>query len=243
MTAGDDIDMLAAEFALGTLDAAERAEVAARRLREPGFDAAIAEWERRLAPLVDTVPPIAPPPGLAEAIERRLDGASGSATSVAQLAEIADLRRRLVSWKRAAVTAGAIAASLMLAIGSVDLWRPRPTGELVAVFQKDDDSPAFVMSVDIEKRMLTVRMVSAARPEPDKTYQLWIASDQLGPAPRSLGLIDREEFTIRRALDYDPALLRAATFGVSLEPAGGSPTGRPTSPAIHSRLINLKPGT
>lgn len=244
MTADDDIDMLAAEYALGTLEAGERAEVAARRLREPALDSAIRDWELRLAPLAAGVPEIAPPPGLIDKIEGRLasTAAGAGAGSPVSLAEVAALKARLARWRSAAIGAGAIAASLLLAIGTMDLWRPRPTGELVAVFQKDDDSPAFVMSVDVEKRMLTVRLVAANRPDPDKTYQLWIASDQLGPTPRSLGLIERGEFTVRRVLDYDPTLLRAATFGVSLEPAGGSPTGRPTSPAIHSKLINLKPG-
>ena len=47
--------------------------------------------------------------------------------------------------------------------------------QYVAVFQKDEQSPAFVMSVDIEKRTVTVRQVAAER-FPDKTYQLWIAT-------------------------------------------------------------------
>lgn len=249
MTGNDDIDMLAAEYALGTLDAGERAQVSARRLREPALDAAIADWERRLGPLVAAVPEIAPPQGLLDKIESELRAgggtaaAAGAAPPAVSLAEVVALKQRLARWKASAIGAGAIAASLLLAVGTVDYWRPRPPQELVAVFQKDDQSPAFVMSVDIEKRMLTVRIVDANRPDPDKTYQLWIASDQLGPAPRSLGLIERGEFTVRRALEYDPSLLRNATFGVSLEPAGGSPTGRPTSPAIHSRLINLKPDT
>jgi anti-sigma-K factor RskA len=32
-------------------------------------------------------------------------------------------------------------------------------------------------------------------------------------------------------------VVQTATFGVSLEPAGGSPTGRPTGPALHAKLI------
>ena len=47
--------------------------------------------------------------------------------------------------------------------------------QFVAVFQKDEQSPAFVMSVDIDKRIVTVRQVAAERLA-DKTYQLWIAT-------------------------------------------------------------------
>ena len=60
MTDGDDIDALAAEYVLGTLDAPERAAVAARRQRQPALNAAILRWEQRLSPLNDLVPPVEP---------------------------------------------------------------------------------------------------------------------------------------------------------------------------------------
>ena len=45
MTITPDDDFAAAEDALGTLDASERARLAARRLREPELDEAIRGWE------------------------------------------------------------------------------------------------------------------------------------------------------------------------------------------------------
>jgi len=112
--------------------------------------------------------------------------------------------------------------------------------QFVAVFQKDEQSPAFVLSVDIDKRMVTVRPVAAERLA-DKTYQLWIAT-QPGAAPRSLGLIGNDDFTVRPELaDYDPAVINNATYGISLEPLGGSPTGAPTGPVIHARLLQVTP--
>ena len=50
MSLTPDDDLNAAEYALGTLDAGERASVAARRLREADLDAAITDWEWRFAP-------------------------------------------------------------------------------------------------------------------------------------------------------------------------------------------------
>ena len=47
--------------------------------------------------------------------------------------------------------------------------------QFVAVFQKDEQSPAFLMSVDTDKRTVTVRQVAAERLA-DKSYQLWIAT-------------------------------------------------------------------
>jgi len=99
-------------------------------------------------------------------------------------------------------------------------------------------SPAFLLTVDLDKRMVTVRMVAAKRMS-DKTYQLWMAT-QPGQPPSSLGLINNDEFTVREALaGYDPAVITNATYGISLEPLGGSPTGQPTSPAIHAKLLQV----
>ena len=112
--------------------------------------------------------------------------------------------------------------------------------QFVAVFQKDEQSPAFVMTVDTDKRTVTVRQVSAERLA-DKTYQLWIAT-QPGVTPRSLGVLGTEDYTVQATLaSYDPAVINNATYGISLEPLGGSPTGQPTGPVIHARLLQVTP--
>jgi anti-sigma-K factor RskA len=167
---------------------------------------------------------------------QRLDGPEAGG------ADVIALRRRLALWRRAAIAASAVAAALVAVIGVREAqWRDVPQS-YVGVFQKDDVSPAFLLTIDIEKRQLTVRPV-AAKPVPGRSYQLWIASDRLGTSPRSLGVINDQEFgEVRRVLaSYEPDLLQKATFGVSLEPAGGSPTGVPTSPALHTKLYPATP--
>ena len=234
MTDADDIDGLAAEYVLGTLDASERTAVAARRQREDDLDAAIAAWERRLSPLAEAVPPLEPPAGLFTSIEARLANANGQSTGPGQIVE---LQQRVRRWRNLAAAASAAAACLLVVIGVREMVRPQVPSSYVAVFQKDDVSPAFLLSVDLETRMLSIRMVAAERP-PGKTYQLWIATEQSGGVPQSLGLIeDRADITRTVLTAYDPAVVQKATFGVSLEPAGGSPTGRPTGPALHAKLI------
>ena len=54
MSEPEDIEGLAGEYVLGTLDPAERARVASQRERDPELDAAITLWERRLSPLDET---------------------------------------------------------------------------------------------------------------------------------------------------------------------------------------------
>ncbi len=234
MSTPDDIDALAGEYVLGTLDPAERAEVAARRQRERVLDGAIVDWERRLAPLQGAVAALPVPPDLLQRIERRIDAAARGSPAIAELAA---LRRGVARWRRAAITASAVAASALLVVGLRETVLRDEPQTYVAVFAKDDILPAFYLTIDLKSRALTLRPVGAER-QPGKTYQMWIASDLLGPAPQSLGLVEDTLAPTRKSLTgFDRSLLQKATFGVSLEPAGGSPTGRPTAPALHGKLL------
>lgn len=236
MTTPDDIEVLAGEYVLGTLDAAERTAVAARRLREPALDKAIRGWEQRLAPLDDETASRLPPPDLLSRIEQRLD-ASRSSLSASNLLELETIKRRMARWRTAALAASALAASLL----TVVVWREsavqRGPQTFVGVFAQDDVLPRFYLTIDLASRELTIRPIGAER-QPDRTYQLWIASDRIGPAPQSLGLLDDQLGTTRKSLStFDPGLLRVATFGVSVEPLGGSTTGRPSAGALHAKLL------
>lgn len=235
MSTDDDIDALAGEYVLGTLDQAERASVAVRRHREPALDRAIREWEMRLAPLDATTPEVAPPAGLLQRIEQAIEGKFGAGGG--NVIELASLRRSVAAWRQAAVAASSIAAALLLVIGLREtVWR-EPPQTYVGVFQKDDVLPSFYLTIDLAKRELTIRPVDA-KPLPGRVYQLWIASDQLGPVPRSLGLVDDNLApTTKLLINYEPQLLQRATFGVSIEPTGGSPTGRPSPGALHTKLL------
>ncbi len=236
MTGHDDIDMLAAEYVLGTLEIDERAEVAQRRKHDSNLDAKILAWEIRLAPLRNEIQDVVPGPDLLERIERRIavleTEASGRESSTTQLLA---MRRRLAFWRWS--TAFASAAALAMAIVLVVLFDSTPNQTpFVAVFTQNDQQPAFMLAVDLDNRRLNVQPVTA-EPLPDRSYQLWIKSAELGPNPRSVGVLNDDLSLDADALrDYDPDLLKQATFGISIEPPGGSPTGQPTGPAIHGYL-------
>ncbi|MBC07356.1 anti-sigma factor [Thalassospira sp.] len=240
MTDRDDIDILAAEYVLGTLDPAQREAVALRRGSDAELDRAISEWEARLSPLNAHYNAIAPSRDLFAGIRTRIENAAQTASQhVPSIAEFAKLKRRMAAWRAGALGAAAIAASLIVVVLAGDVNSPMQDGQFVAVFHRDDTQPAFVMSVDIETREVTIRPVEATVPE-GKTYQLWIVTEETGPKPKSLGLLENiSNPTTKQLGGFDPAMLRDATFGISLEPEGGSPTGQPTGPAIHGRLISV----
>jgi anti-sigma-K factor RskA len=241
MSDPEDIETLAGEYVLGTLDATERAAVAARRLREPELDAAILAWERRLAPLDESAPVVEPPAGLFSRIEATIEGRLGQNREGAKVIE---LSRRLRRWRTAALAGGALAAALAVAFVRQDMVRkalPPEASNFVAVLQKDAASPAFLVEVDLNSRLLTVRPV-AAEHQPGKSYELWIIHDKLGP-PKSLGVVSDQGFTVRPALSgYDPSVVESAVYAVTLEPAGGSPNGRPSGPPLWAgKLVHATP--
>jgi anti-sigma-K factor RskA len=241
MSDPEDIKTLAGEYVLGTLDATERAAVAARRLREPELDAAILAWERRLAPLDESAPVVEPPAGLFSRIEATIEGRLGQNR---EGAEVIELSRRLRRWRTAALAGGALAAALAVAFVRQDMVRkglPPEASNFVAVLQKDAASPAFLVEVDLNSRLLTVRPVAAER-QPGKSYELWIIHDKLGP-PKSLGVVSDQGFTVRPALSgYDPSVVESAVYAVTLEPAGGSPNGRPSGPPLWAgKLVQATP--
>ena len=286
MAYSEDHIALAAEYALGTLDADERAQAESLMSVDKDFTALVEAWQFRLGVLnqmvgsVEPRPevwdrikaavgvsepqgplllPEAPPPPSPVAPEAVAPAMPADAINVIRLSKQA---RR---WRTIATFTTAIAAALvgLIAVGAYqpdllpDAIRPKPRTQLVevktpqtpappsaqyvAVLQKDGGSPAFILTVDAATRNFTVRRVGA-QPEPGKSYELWIVSDKL-QRPRSLGVIGSNEFTTRPVLSaYDPEVVNQATYAVTVEPQGGSPTGVATGPIVFTgKLVETVP--
>jgi hypothetical protein len=115
MTEEENIDGLAGEYVLGCLDGAERADVEARRPLEGSLRAAIEAWERRLAPLLEAAPEVAPPPDLFDKVLARI--ADEPVRGAAPVLALRSARK-----KRLVVGAGALAACLALAVAAWFLY-------------------------------------------------------------------------------------------------------------------------
>jgi anti-sigma-K factor RskA len=179
-------------------------------------------------------------------------------------ADVITLTRRVRRWRGIAVTIAALAAIFAAivvlrevrpelmpdqlkprvlekeVVKIVEVPSPKPA-QYVAVLQRDAASPAFLLTFDLDKRTLTVRTVGAPR-QAGKSYELWLVSDRFA-APRSLGVVGNEEFTERsRLANYDAVTINRATYAITLEQEGGSPTGSPTTPVLYSgKLIQATP--
>jgi len=109
----------------------------------------------------------------------------------------------------------------------------RPERAIVVVLAGPDAKPVLVATADRGGRFLTVKALQPIALEPGRALELWALPE--GRDPRSLGLISASGVArIALAGPADLALRQVPALAVSLEPAGGSPTGKPTGPVLYS---------
>jgi anti-sigma-K factor RskA len=124
MTEEDDIDALAAEYVLGSLSPAERAEVDARRRHDASLAAAIEAWQHRLGPLSEEAPDLEPPAHLFSRILARIPAESTPADRLANVVPLRASGRRF----RLGAVVSALAACVALAVVWFEHTQPGPPG-------------------------------------------------------------------------------------------------------------------
>ena len=224
--AEDDPMLLAAEYALGTLDLADMREAESIAARDPAFAGEVLYWQQRLIPLAGLVAPVQPPPSLWARLELAIGGG-------------VQPRRKAGSgfWKFATGLSLAVAASLALFA-----FLPRPSNPQLAPVQfaaalAPLASPARFLAETRPDGTIAITSLDAAAPPSGRDYQLW-ALPQGATVPVSLGVLQPGDHVVRppqRAGAQEQLL-------VSDEPAGGSPTGAPTGAVLFGgRLVPLSP--
>lgn len=227
-------DRLAAEHVLGTLRGPARRRFDALLPAHPALRRAVSQWQERLAPLTLSVAAVTPPDAVWSAIEARVfPEAAGAAASV-RSAGAASSRDAPRWWQRLGLWQGwsAVASAAVIALVVMVATPPPAQSPIVVVLGANPEAAqalnaSFVASVSADGRALVLRPISAAAPGPGRALELWAVPAQ--GAPRSLGLVQANGETrlLRTQLLRD-----TAAFAVSLEPAGGSPTGAPTGPIV-----------
>jgi anti-sigma-K factor RskA len=207
-------DMLAADYVMGVLDAAEAVEAERRIAADPAFAAEVADWERKLMPLAALAAPVPPP----DALWNRIEASIGKPAAN-------DNRRWF--WPAATLASLAVAASLAAFI----LLRPAPA-PVVAVLLPATGGVPVLVAVAEPSGQYRVQATSAIPVASDRDLELW-ALRAGATRPEPLGVIPP-------AGRETPAGLPAGTMLlVSLEPKGGSPTGQPTGPVLYAGKLTL----
>jgi anti-sigma-K factor RskA len=225
----EQLQQLAGEYVLGTLPAAARREVEQRLAREPLLRAEVDAWEQRLLPLTALAPEVAPSarlwPRIAASLQAR------SAASLAAPA-VADGWRRwwdnLRLWR--GLAGGAVAASMVLAL----ILAMRPTAPeaayMVVLVAPQDRGAGWVVQTSMNRQLTLTPLHSTVVPD-RKALQFWTKAPGWS-RPVSLGLVQSDR-ALKLALDKLPPVEPDQLFEITLEPATGSPTGRPTGPVLY----------
>jgi len=219
-------DQLAAEYVLGTLRGQARARFQSLMRYDIALRELVAEWENRLTPLAGAAADITPPPRVWNAIAQRL----------APVREHLRWWENLTLWRGLAAT-GAV-CTLVLALFAGTMVEKEPPMAMVAVMNDTQGKPAMTVSWPsmhavrgqpfVKIKVMQKHPVMA----PGTAWELWMLPR--GDAkPVSLGLITTDADQMMR-LTPDLARLMEDAWGIamSVEPKGGSPSGRPTGPMV-----------
>jgi anti-sigma-K factor RskA len=214
----DENDLLAAEYALGVLEGADRRRAEGLIKQSPAFAARFAAWEARLSPLADEIDPV-PAPNLLPKIEQRLFGAP-------------KLRRWFTmptGWLGGLIGTGAMAAlsvvvlALLLNFGGTAPQTPAQTATLLA------QGSSLEFLARLEGGNLTLTRTKGSPPAPDRSYELWLIDGDKPPV--SLGLIDA-------ALTLPaPNLPIGYVLAITDEPFGGGPNGVASGPIVAAGMF------
>ncbi|MDE2294204.1 MAG: anti-sigma factor [Gammaproteobacteria bacterium] len=229
----DDREVRYAEYVLGVLDARERAAVERESAERPAAAAAIAAWSQRLAPLAAEIAPVEPPERVWDAIRRRLrlDERTGVAPRTG-------LWENLRFWHWLGLGSAGLAATAAVVLLTLLLQRPTPPPipYMAATIVQPDHRIGWTATMDIAQSRMIVIPGVPQRSSPGHAPELWLVPKAGRPIP--VGMIsDSAAVTIALSPSLVARLGPTATLAVSIEPVGGSPTGRPTGPVIGTGAI------
>jgi len=212
----EDDRQLAAEYALGLLDASEVRAFESRLASDPDLRAEYAIWAEHLADLADGIEAVAPPRETFQKIEAQLFPAG------------AKPRGGLLRWLGVGVTLAA--GLMMLAIWLGDAGGPsRPQPDMVAELTAQDDDLRLTAGYLSDEKVLQIAR-HAGTPASGRSFELWLIEGDNPPV--SLGVLPEGERALIAVPDDLAARMQGGTLAVSDEPEGGSPTGSPTGAVL-----------
>lgn len=214
------LDALCGEYIIGTLRGAARRRFERALQDEPRAALRLRYWQGIVAPRYSKMIEVQPSPRVWQKLERELD-----------------LARYRMPWHQRAGFwkgwAAAATAALILALG-VQFARQQPEApEVVQIAQLSGKDQAARVTAHLSRDGRTL-VLHAARPVlagPSQSYELWLIPAE-GGDPISVAVLGSLDAQFAVPPAQAGRLLPGATLAVSTEPAGGSPTGKPTGPVI-----------
>lgn len=221
---------LAAEYVLGTMSAHARRRFEICLKENPALRRAAAEWEKRLTPLALALPEVEPPSHVWRAIESTIRPGRQARPRFWQ---------SLSFWRVSSIASGLITLALLIlvAVPGPDTPPADDTRMVVVMNDLKTRNPAMTVSWvpgKPGKRVMRIRVIGHADMAPGTAWELWMLPGE-DQKPVSLGLITTHNAqTVIVPEPLAAKLDQAQGLAMSVEPAGGSPTGLPTGPVLYA---------
>lgn len=213
------LDALSGEYLLGTLRGLARKRFERALRDEPLVALRLKYWETMIAPRFSAAVEVQPAAGGWKRLTRELGLARFSTP----------WHRRLGFWRGFAAAA---TAALAIGIGAQFL-RPmmEPAPVEIARLEGKAEVARVVARLSGDRRTLELQAARPVLAGPAQSYELWLIPAE-GGAPLSLAVLGNLDVRVPVAPAHSRRLVPGAKLAVSVEPAGGSPTGGPTGPVI-----------
>ena len=229
--------MLAAEYVLGTLRGPARRRFERLARADAALRAEQHFWETRLGRLARAVKPVTPAPTVWLSLQQRIQ----TGNSVPLRRPTAAQPKPVPMWRIWAgmAAAAAVVVGVMLSqqrFGSPVAPVATPVAQApaapiyVAQLRVPDSTMQWTMSLSLAHGQMTVAAAGNYPQIGQHSMELWWISPQ---GPVAIGLLPSQGQT-SLPLPKELAAQGGITLAVSLEPEGGSPTGKPTGPVLVS---------
>ncbi|WP_277960605.1 anti-sigma factor [Pseudomonas sp. RIT-To-2] len=213
---------LAADYAIGLMAPTARRRFERLLAEDRALEQELGQWQDALARLATPVPDAPVPERVWENIKARIEPQHLHVPT----------RSRTRHWLRAT----ALAAAVVLAVG-IGMYYNRDQAMYSATLVSASNQPA--VTIEAFDQYLQVAPLNLASAPADRSMQLWAIPAE--GMPVSLGLMpEGGKGRIRLDESQRKLLGEPIALAISLEPAGGSPTGQPTGPVLyHGQVVSL----
>lgn len=217
-TIGDGDDrILAAEYVLGLLSAADHRRVEERLGGDVALRAEVARWQEDFASLTDPFPEVAPPEHLYGRIVAAIETPMTSRP-----------KRWGISLFGYAL-GGVAAAALAWGVFNSGVMSPT-VPEYQARIAAEDNSVLFAAAYDVDTGQLALEYQAGAHAA-DRSFEFWLIADGEPPVSVIVWPDGSQAEVVTLPADL-AAKIPGAVLAISDEPAGGSPTGQPTGAVV-----------
>jgi anti-sigma-K factor RskA len=214
------LDALCGEYLLGALRGPARRRLERARRDEPLVAARLRYWEETVTPRYSAMIEVPPPACAWKRLARELELSRYQPP----------WHRRPAFWRTwalAATFAFAAAVGLRAFDRGVFIAPAQPIAQLAA----QGGAARVTALLAAGGRALELRAARPVIASPTQSYELWLLPAG-GGAPVSLAVLGTLDARIALAPERRARLRAGARLAISVEPAGGAPSGAPTGPVI-----------